>query len=160
MRRVNVGSPEFAYDDTDPEGFRSGMFRLGPLVGAQHLGATVYELPAGQALCPYHYEHGEEEWLLVVRGTATVRGPDGTEEPGPWDFAFFPKVPQGAHQVRNDSGEAVQVLMWSTVVLPTATTYPDSDKVGIWTGTKDDDVLVRRSSRVDYYDGERWPREE
>ena len=44
--------------------------------------------------------------------------------------------------------------MFSTVVTPTATVYPDSDKVGIWTGDKETDVLVRRSSRVGYYDGE------
>jgi hypothetical protein len=56
--------------------------------------------------------------------------------------------------VRNDSDEPVRVLMWSTIVLPTATVYPDSDKVGIWTGNREDDVLVRRSSAVEYYDGE------
>jgi len=45
--------------------------------------------------------------------------------------------------------------MFSDVVLPTATVYPDSDKVGIWTGRREDDVIVRRSSGVEYYDGER-----
>jgi hypothetical protein len=44
--------------------------------------------------------------------------------------------------------------MFSTVVVPTATVYPDSDKVGIWTGDSEADVLVRRESRVDYFDGE------
>jgi hypothetical protein len=44
--------------------------------------------------------------------------------------------------------------MWSTVVYPTATAYPDSDKVGIWTGDSDEDVLVLRSGRVGYYHGE------
>lgn len=28
------------------------------------------------------------------------------------------------------------MLMFSTVVVPTATVYPDSDKVGIWTGDR------------------------
>jgi hypothetical protein len=32
--------------------------------------------------------------------------------------------------------------------------YPDSDKIGVWTGNKDDHVIVRRSSNVEYYDGE------
>ena len=44
--------------------------------------------------------------------------------------------------------------MWSNVVYPTATAYPDSDKVGVWTGDKAEDVMVPRSSKVDYYDGE------
>ena len=43
--------------------------------------------------------------------------------------------------------------MWSTVVVPTATTYPDSDKVGIWTGNPEDDVIVPRSAGVDYWAG-------
>jgi hypothetical protein len=45
-------------------------------------------------------------------------------------------------------------LMFSDVAVPTATVYPDSDKVGIWTGNRGDDVMVRRSSAVGYYDGE------
>jgi uncharacterized cupin superfamily protein len=67
---------------------------------------------------------------------------------------LFPKGAEGAHQLRNDGEVPVRVLMFSDVVIPTATVYPDSDKVGIWTGTRGDDVMVRRSSAVDYYDGE------
>ena len=44
--------------------------------------------------------------------------------------------------------------MWSEVVVPTSTVYPDSDKIGIWTGDKRDDLMVERSSRVGYYHGE------
>ena len=44
--------------------------------------------------------------------------------------------------------------MWSTVKLPAATVYPDSDKIGIWTGNRDDDLMVRRTGGVDYFDGE------
>ena len=35
-----------------------------------------------------------------------------------------------------------------------ASVYPDSDKIGIWTGNPDDEVIVKRSSGVDYWDGE------
>ena len=44
--------------------------------------------------------------------------------------------------------------MWSTVLVPTATAYPDSDKVGVWTGDKAENLMVRRSSGVGYWDGE------
>jgi uncharacterized cupin superfamily protein len=154
MRRVNLGDPTFSYDEGDPDGMRSGMFRFGPALGAKDTGASLYELPPGQALCPYHYEYGEEEWLLVVAGRPSVRDPDGTRQLEPWDVVFFPRGPDGAHQVRNDSDEAVRVLLWSNVVLPTATVYPDSDKIGVWTGNRDDDVMVPRSADVDYFHGE------
>ena len=154
MRRINIEDPEFTYDPGDPEGFRSGMLRFGKLVGASLLGATVYELPPGQAICPYHYEYGEEEWVLVLAGRPTVRHPDGSEQLEPWDATCFPVGPEGAHTVRNETDEIVRVLMFSNVAYPTATAYPDSDKVGVWTGHKAEDLIVRRSSGVDYWAGE------
>ncbi|MBA2516429.1 MAG: cupin domain-containing protein [Solirubrobacterales bacterium] len=154
MRRTPLSDPTFSYDETDPDGYRCGMVRLGPQVGAQQTGASLYELPPGQVLCPYHYEYGEEEWAFVVEGRPSVRTPEGTEQLEPHEMAFFPMGPAGAHQIRNDTDSPVRVLMWSTVVIPTATAYPDSDKVGIWTGDKDEDLLTVRSSRVDYYHGE------
>jgi uncharacterized cupin superfamily protein len=155
MRRVNLADPAFSYDDDDPDGFRSGMARLGRQLGAQQTGASLYELAPGQALCPYHYEYGEEEWLLVLSGRPSLRDPDGTHELEELDTVFFPRGAAGAHQVRNDSDGPVRVLMWSAVVHPSATVYPDSDKIGVWTGDRGDDVIVERSSNVDYWHGER-----
>jgi uncharacterized cupin superfamily protein len=154
MRRVSLSKPELEYDDRDIDGFRAAMFRFGPRLGASQTGASLYELPPGEAICPYHYEYGEEEWLLVISGRPSVRTPEGTEELAPLDMVFFPMGPDGAHQVRNESDSPAQVVMWSTVLTPTATAYPDSDKVGIWTGVKEEDLIVRRSSAVDYYDQE------
>lgn len=155
MRRISIAAPGFEYDESDPDGFRSGLARLGKLLGgAEQSGISVYELPPEQAVCPYHYEVGEEEWLLVLEGEPTLRHPEGSERLAPWDVVFFEKGPAGAHGIRNETEEAVRVLMFSTVVTPTATVYPDSDKVGIWTGDPETDVMVRRESKVDYFDGE------
>jgi uncharacterized cupin superfamily protein len=154
MRRLPLSDLPFTYDSDDPEGFRSGRARLGEDLGATDSGASVYELPPGQSLCPYHYEYGEEEWLLVLEGRATVRTPDATEQLDPFELVFFPKGPDGAHEVRNDTDATVRVLMWSTVVYPTATAYPDSGKVGVWTGDKAEDLMVERSSAVEYFHGE------
>jgi uncharacterized cupin superfamily protein len=155
MRRVNIAEPSFKYDAEDPEGFRAGMFRFGRDLGAVETGTSVYELPPGQAVCPYHYEYGEDEWLLVLDGRPSVRTPDGVEQLEPWDVMFFPKGRDGAHQVRNDSDATARVMMWSQIVYPSATAYPDSDKVGVWTGIREEDVMVERSSKVEYYHGER-----
>jgi uncharacterized cupin superfamily protein len=154
MQRVNLADQDFEYDAADPQGFRSGMARFGARLGAEQSGASLYELPPGEALCPYHYEYGEEEWLLVLSGRPSLRHPGGTDELRPLDLLCFVRGPEGAHQIRNDGDDTARVLMWSTVVLPTATVYPDSDKIGIWTGNTEDDVMVRRSSAVEYFDGE------
>jgi uncharacterized cupin superfamily protein len=154
MRRINIGAPEFEYVGADPEGYRAGMARLGKLFGAKESGISVYELPPGQAVCPYHYEMGEEEWLLVLEGRPTLRHSEGSEVLEPWDVVCFPRGPEGAHKVGNEGGETARVLMFSTVVNPTATIYPDSDKIGIYTGDPETEVVVRRDSAVDYFDGE------
>jgi uncharacterized cupin superfamily protein len=154
VRRVNIAASQFEHDQEDPDGFRSGMLRIGPLLEASTLGASVYELPPGQAICPYHYEYAEEEWLLVLAGRPTVRHPEGEEELAPWDVVCFPRGPEGAHGVRNQTEETVRVLMFSEVAHPAATVYPDSDKIAIWTNNKADDLIVRRSDGVGYFEGE------
>ena len=153
MKRVNISSPDFEYDPEDPDGFRAGRYQPG--FGAKRTGTSLYEIPPGQSVCPYHYEWGEEEWVLVLEGRPTLRHPEGSDALEPLDLVFFPRGPEGAHAVRNDTDSTVRVLMWSDFVQPSATVYPDSDKIGIWTDPeRTDSVMVRRSSNVDYYDGE------
>ena len=112
---------------------------------------SVYELPPGQAICPYHYEYGEEEWLVVLQGRPTLRHPGGEDELEPWDVVCFPSGPEGAHAVRNRTSETVRVLMASTVNAPAASVYPDSNKIAIWTGNREDDVMVRKGDAVGYW---------
>jgi uncharacterized cupin superfamily protein len=154
VHRVNIAKPEFEYDDADPDGFRSGMMRVGRTLGATATGTSVYELPPGQAICPYHYEYAEEEWLLVLEGRPTLRDPEGSHQLEPWDLVFFQTGPDGAHGVRNETGDPVRLLMYSELRYPAATVYPDSDKIAVWTGNEDDNLIAPRSSAVDYYHGE------
>jgi uncharacterized cupin superfamily protein len=55
---------------------------------------SVYELPPGQAVCPYHYEYGEEEWVVALAGRPSVRTPQGTEQLESWDVVFSPRDPR------------------------------------------------------------------
>jgi uncharacterized cupin superfamily protein len=155
MKRINLASPELSYDPEDPERYRIGHFSLRKALGSERTGASLWELGPGQSTCPYHYEVGEEEWLLVLEGNPTLRHPEGEDRLEPLDAVFFPRGPEGAHQVTNETEGKVRLLMFSDVVVPTATVYPDSDKVGIWTGDPESELMVRRESKVEYYDGER-----
>ncbi len=154
-KRPNVFEPDLEWDSDDPEGYRAGMDRMGPKLGAERLGASVYELPPGQSICPYHYEWAEEEWLIVLAGRPTLRTPEGEEVLKPGEVVCFPVGPASAHKVTNGTDEPVRVLMFSEVKWPAATAYPDSDKVGVFTDReRTDNVMVRRSSGVEYFDGE------
>jgi uncharacterized cupin superfamily protein len=56
--------------------------------------------------------------------------------------------------VRNDSDATARLLMFSDVSAVAASVYPDSDKIAIWTGNEADDLIVRRTSGVGYWEGE------
>jgi uncharacterized cupin superfamily protein len=154
VKRFNLDTGEVEFDESDPEGFRAGMARFGLSIGATMLGGSLYELPPGQSNCPYHYEYGNEEWLVVLEGKLTVRHPGGEEELEAGDVVCFPDGPEGAHRLTNGTDATVRVLMLSTMIEPSAAVYPDSDKIGIWPGDKRDTIMVRRESSVDYWDGE------
>jgi uncharacterized cupin superfamily protein len=154
MSKVNVSELEFHYDPEDPEGFRAGMKRFGKKLGAAATGLSIYEIPPGQAICPYHYEYAEEEWLVVLEGTPTLRTVNGSSVLEPWDVCVFPVGPGGAHGVRNESSSVARVMMFSDVKWPAATVYPDSDKIGVWTGNDDDNAMFRRATKVEYFTDE------
>ena len=149
-RRVNLGTITCEPRPQLPEGFRRGSTRVGAALGAARTGLSVYELPPGQAVSPYHYEEPEEEWLLVVSGTPTLRSPEGERQLAPLDLVFFPPGPAGAHLVRNQSESTARVAMFSSSGATVgAVVYPDTDLVWVWTGDDAVDMIVDRSSGLD-----------
>src|SRR5215472_5547074 len=80
VRRANLSGIACEPRPQLPDGYRRNSTRVGAALGATRTGLSVYELPSGQAIGPYHYEEPEEEWLLVVAGTPTLRHPGGEEE--------------------------------------------------------------------------------
>ena len=71
------GELETPADLNDPDGYACRGVRVGPKIGASRVGMSVYELPQGQAICPYHFEWTDEEWLIVLAGRPTLRSPEG-----------------------------------------------------------------------------------
>jgi uncharacterized cupin superfamily protein len=154
MKRFNLhdGTTETAGDE--PDGYRSAANRFGKDIGASAIGGTIYDLEPGQSICPYHFEYGDEEWLIVLTGRPLVRTPheETTLEPG--DTVCFPRGPEGAHRVTNPEAatDASRVLMISTLNEPSVAVYPDSDKLGVFVG--DYRLMVKRDAGVDYWLGE------
>lgn len=147
---MNVFDAELQTDDDDPNGYHTSYLRTAPLLGGEHVALNVFELPPGQSVCPYHYENGEEEWIVVLTGRPTLRTPDGERELGPWDCVFCPTGEEGAHKLTNNTGRPARLFIWSNHVTPATSMYPDSGKVGAWPPGK----LFRLDAAVDYWDGE------
>jgi uncharacterized cupin superfamily protein len=155
MQTFNLfdGETDEGLDGTEPPGYLATAARLGPKLGASLLGMSIYDLPPGEAICPYHFEWTDEEWLIVVSGSATVRTPEGEATLSPGDVMCFPAGPRGAHRVGNESNEPVRVALVSTKNEFGIAEYPDSDKVGVWAG--DAHYMLRRGDHLEYWDGER-----
>jgi uncharacterized cupin superfamily protein len=138
----------------EPPGYElTRAVRVGRKIGANRLGMSVYELPGGQGVCPYHFEWTDEEWLIVLAGRPTLRTPQGEQVLAPGDTVCFPEGPDGAHQIRNDGADVARVALLSTKSAVGIAEYPDSDKVGVWAG--DAHYMLRRSAQLDYWDRER-----
>lgn len=132
---------------------RPGWEMRGDRVGGDLLGASVYELAPGAKSFPYHWHSTEEELLVVLSGRPTLRHPGGEQELSPGDTFLFPCGPDGAHLLRNDGDEPCRLLIASNLAEAGIVVYPDSGKIGAWSG--DTKLLVRESeSQRDYWEGE------
>src|SRR3954452_25392184 len=124
MRMFNVFDAPVEYDPSDPDPYGPGMNRFGPQIGAGRMGATVYELPPGKALCPYHYE-SEEERLLVLQGEEALGHPDVEHVLGPGALTAFAVGSAGAHKTTNQGTETVLMVMFATTDPIGCCVYPD-----------------------------------
>ena len=109
LEPANLFEVETARDEDDPPGYETPYARIGPLIGASALGASVYVLNEGNSVCPYHWEAGDEEWLLVLEGRPTLRVPEGEEELEPGDVETIRELVE-EHLERTDSAVAARVL--------------------------------------------------
>jgi uncharacterized cupin superfamily protein len=148
------GEADVGPSGDEPPGYElTRAARVGKAIGATRLGLSIYDLPTGQAICPYHFEWTDEEWLFVIAGTPTVRTPEGERVLEPGDTVCFPEGPDGAHHIRNDAEGVCRVALLSTKNGVGIAEYPDSDKVGVWAGRTH--YMLRRSDHLEYWDGER-----
>jgi uncharacterized cupin superfamily protein len=132
-------------------GFLQRRAYVGRELGSELIGCSLYEVPPGERVFPYHWHLGNEEWLIVVSGRPTLRTPERERELMPGDVAAFAGDASGAHEVSNRNAEPARVAIFSTLRAGTSH-YPDSDKVGA--GTPEDRRYYRRSDAVDYWHGE------
>jgi len=125
---MNVFDDEWGEQQED---WRGGGAKSKRLVGrGPVLGASVYELGPGN-FAVYHYHHGSEELLVVLRGRPTLRTPDGERVLAEGEAVHFPTGPDGAHAVRNDTDEPVRFIVAGTRVFPEVVEYPDLKQITV-----------------------------
>ena len=157
---ANIYEPEWNRE-SDMEGFSYKDCWLGEQAGSERLGASLYEIEPGQATFPYHWHTANEEVLLVLEGTVTLRDPSGAREVEAGGVVSFPRGERGAHQLLNRGDERARFIVMSEMNWPDPCVYPDSGKVSASFVRPGDGEPRRRvffeATAVDYWAGEGPP---
>ena len=147
--------------ESDRPGFEWRRARLGEQAGGERLGASLFEMEPGSAVFPLHYHLGNEELLIVVAGTPTLRTTTGERELSAGEVVAFPVGEAGIHQIINRTDAPVRILIVSEMNAPDIVVRPESGKLSAYGGAHGaegemHEVFYVRDS-VEFWEGEEPP---
>ncbi len=131
--KININ--ELDWTELNCGNFSSYRKSLGQAAGGEMLGTSLFKLLPGNKAFPYHCHYANEEAILVLEGEGTLRLGDEKTLIKQQDYIALPKGESHAHQVINTSDQPLVYLCFSTMIEPEVMSYPDSDKVGLMTGS-------------------------
>ena len=158
---ANLFDPDFDSSSEQP-GFSRQRAALGRQAGAERLGASLFALPPGQAAFPLHYHLGNEEMLIVIAGSPSLRTLDGERELVTGEVVSFPRGETGAHQIVNRSDREARILLISEMNAPEVVVRPESGKLsalGRPPGSRGEGMhkAFHQSDEVSFWEGEDPP---
>ena len=100
--------------------------RLAPAAGIEDFGASYVRLEPGAWSSQRHWHEGEDELLVVIRGSAVLIDEQGRTDLKPGDCCAFPKGDANGHHLVNESDAE---CIFVAIGRPTRTDchYPDVD---------------------------------
>jgi quercetin dioxygenase-like cupin family protein len=122
VSEANIWTDDWGEQGEDWSGGGGLAKRLVP--SGPFLGASVYAFERGNFMI-FHFHHGSDELLVVLRGTPTLRTFDGERVLEEGEVVPFPAGREGAHEIRNDTDETVRFVVAGTRVSPEVVEYPD-----------------------------------
>jgi uncharacterized cupin superfamily protein len=158
---ANLFDPNFESSSEQP-GFSRQRAALGRQAGAERLGASLFALAPGQAAFPLHYHLGNEEMLIVIAGSPSLRTLDGERELVTGEVVSFPRGETGAHQIVNRSDREARILLISEMNAPEVVVRPESGKLsalGRPPGSRGEGMhkVFHQSDEVSFWEGEDPP---
>jgi uncharacterized cupin superfamily protein len=157
----NINDPHFDEPREHP-GFLCQRARLSRQAGSERLGLSLWDVPPGEAAYPFHHHLTEEELIVVLQGTPSLRTAEGWRELSAGEVVAFPRGARGAHQLVNRTASPVRFLAFSSSGEPDIVMYPDSGKLGAFERLPEGGglrAMFRLTDTVDYHDGEQPPGE-
>lgn len=159
MPQPFVNLADVSFDDVEDNGFYTSRRALfSAAIGARKLGYNLTELAPGKAQCPFHSHREEEEMFLILEGEGELRFGTQRHKIRRFDVIACPTGgPEVAHQIINTGSTTMRYLSLSTMASTEVCEYPDSGKVGVFSGDSPANglrKLFRAEADVDYYDRE------
>jgi uncharacterized cupin superfamily protein len=155
--------PVINLDELDMVSHEHGPFQgrygvIGERIGAQKLGYNLTICPPGKKVCPFHNHHVDEEMFFILEGEGLLRFGDREYPLRKHDVVACPPGKRDvAHQIVNTGKTDLKYLALSTMARSEICEYPDSNKVGVYSGVagkRDLRLMFRAEQSVDYYDRE------
>lgn len=136
-------------------GFEFRHSRVGPSIGLQKIGCSIYVVPPGKRAFPYHAHAVIEEMFIILEGSGTLRHDDREHVIKAGDVIAAPCGE--AHQIINTSDEDLRYLAVSSNESTDVVRYPDSGKVLAYSAAFEEPLrhITRLDDATDYYDGEK-----
>jgi uncharacterized cupin superfamily protein len=128
-----VGDATNIWDDI-PDWGGAGARRL--IRAGRGLGGSIWEFQPGAPEYVYHFHHGSDELLVVLRGAPKLRLHDGERMLREGDVVPLPRGPEGGRAISNPGDSVVRILMLSSNADPDVAEYPETGKLGIITDGK------------------------
>ena len=132
-RHANVANLDEVAAEEGPRAgaYRSLMRPLGRTVGAAKIGCTFYEIEPGAVAFPFHWHAHNEEALIIVSGTGTLRIGQQSIAVRAGDYVAHLVGEENAHQLLNTGADTLRYYALSTKLSPEIAGYPDSGKIGV-----------------------------
>ena len=137
---------EYSHGERFGVGFRS----IGDYGGGTHLGVSMELLQPGRQAYPMHRHLLEEEHLLILEGTATLRLGDRSFQVAAGSCACFHAGQKAAHALINTSDAPCRYLIIGERQPHDVVIFPDSGRVSV----KLMGEGYRQAATMDYWEGE------
>ncbi len=141
------------------EKFSSQLGEVGRFLDLQKLGCMLHVVPPGKTAFPFHRHHGCDEMFVILSGNGEYRFGEDRIAVRAGDCLAAPAGGM-AHQIINTGSEPLRYLGFSNNESFDIVEYPDSGKVGMRAGVKNNDRSTAtysargRLAAAHYWDGE------
>lgn len=123
--------------------------QLGEFGGGSHIGVCRETLAPGRQAYPAHYHMLEEEHLLILEGTLTLRLGDRSYPMAAGDYACFPAGQKVGHALINEGTAPCRYLIIGERSASEVVFYTESGRVGVRLAGQG----FRGTETMEYWDG-------